>query len=643
MNTMRRIAAFGGTALLVLALCGAFVLPAVADGQNGTTLSATVDVTPHWTITYGWTIDKSVTPNTWNLFRGDSGTSQYTITVTKGGGTEEAWVDGQVCVTNGGAVDTVNLAIEAVLQDGYGSPNDFLTSAPVDVSGYPIIPAGGSHCYNYHVNIPITGGAYPQPHAGGTYKVTANVTITNHSGHLDVPFGPSPSATTEFPASQTLINNTINVDDTNGGSWPFSASGSVTYNKTFTCDGDAGTHNNTATIRETGQSDSASVTVNCYALQVTKDAATSFTRTYQWGIDKSADWSSLTLALNQSYVVNYSVVVGLDTVKYPPNGYVDSDWAVNGTITVKNPAPIDATINSVTDVLPGATVNCGVGVTFPYDLPAGGTLTCSYSADLPDASSGTNTATATLQNYNYDYQMNATVDGTTDFSGSKNFDFSSATMTEKDKCIDVSDTYAGSLGPVCVGDAPKTFTYSRTIGPYSTSGDYTVVNTASFVTKDTGATGNDSWTVNVHVPGGGCSLTIGYWKNHAGFEPQADMVTPLLPQLLGTSGGAKTQNVTTAALAVQFLSFNGSNGVFDASNGINKLYAQLLGAKLDIANGADGSAVASTISAADAFLATHDSTAWSGLSKADKNKVLGWMTTLDNYNNGLIGPGHCSQ
>ncbi len=35
------------------------------------------------TRTYTWKIDKSVTPATWNLFNGDSGTSDYTIAVTR--------------------------------------------------------------------------------------------------------------------------------------------------------------------------------------------------------------------------------------------------------------------------------------------------------------------------------------------------------------------------------------------------------------------------------------------------------------------------------------------------------------------------------------------------------------------------------
>lgn len=590
------------------------------QGQSGTTLTATKTATAKYQRTFHWTIDKSVTPTTFDMFTGDQGTAEYKITVTKDAGVDAAWLEGQICVTNGGAVATENLTIVDELSKNPSST--VIASVNVDVSSNPVLDPGETGCYDYHVDIPSADVT-----VGATYKNTADVTITNHSGHLGTPFGPNPSTTAVLPAV-TLINDNINVDDTNGGSWAFSASGSATYNKTFTCDADEGTHNNTATIRETGQSDGASVTVNCYALEVSKNAATTFRRTYAWAIDKSADQSSLTLALNESFLVNYSVAVSI-------SGYTDSDWKVSGTITVQNPAPIDATINAVADAITSpvipVTLNCGV--TFPYTLAAGGKLTCTYSADLPDGNTHTNTATATLQN---------TPSGTTDFTGKADVKFGTPS-SETDECIDVSDTYAGDLGTVCAVDAPKTFTYSRTIGPYTTPGTYTVDNTASFVTNDQGATDEDQVTVNINVPSAGCSLTIGYWKTHAGFGPQADMMTALLPIQLGTVGGAKSIQVTTAALAVQLLSFNGSNNVFDASNGINKLYAQLLGVKLDIANGSDGSAVASTIAAADAFLATHNSTDWSSLTKPQRNQVLSWVVTLDQYNNGLIGPGHCSQ
>lgn len=139
------------------------------------------------------------------------------------------------------------------------------------------------------------------------------------------------------------------------------------------------------------------------------------------------------------------------------------------------------------------------------------------------------------------------------------------------------------------------------------------------------------------IPSGGCTRTIGYWKTHAGFGPQADVVTPLLPIWLGTMGGLKSIDVTTAQIAVDILS---QNVYGKQSNGITKLYGQLLGAKLNFASGADNS-VASVVTAADAFLATHNYLDWSSLSKADKAMVLGWQSALDDYNNGFTGPEHC--
>jgi hypothetical protein len=77
------------------------------------------------------------------------------------------------------------------------------------------------------------------------------------------------------------------------------------------------------------------------------------------------------------------------------------------------------------------------------------------------------------------------------------------------------------------------------------------------------------------------------------------------------------------------------------SNGITKLYAQLLAAKLNFASDASDGAVADYVTDADAFLAVHDYMDWDGLSDEDKDMVMMWQGTFDDYNNGLIGPGHC--
>ena len=619
---MRFICALAGALVLLMLLVA---MPVAANGQSGTTLSATVDVTPHWTTTYGWTIDKSASPDTLDMFCGDSGTVTYTITVTKDAGTTEAWVDGQICVTNGGAVATEDLAITVDVVKLGGPAPPILASATVDVSGNPVLDPGESGCYNYRIDI-------PSPIAGATYKVTAHITITNHSGHLGEAFGPDPSATTVWPASPTLINDAINVDDTNGGSWLFTDGGSVSYDRTFTCCGDTGTHENTATIRETGQSDPASVTVTCYELEITKDASTSFDRTYLWTIGKSADQSTLTLSKGQQYLINY--VVTVDT-----NGYTDSNWAADGTITVHNPAPIGATITGISDIVSpdiAATVDFS-SVTFPYTLAAGGDLIGTYRASLPDATARTNTATATLQNYGYSPDGSSTATGSTDFSGTADVDFSTATMTEYDECIDVSDTYAGDLGTICLGDAPKTFTYSRWIGPYDTCGEYTVENTATFTGQDPGATGSASRTVNVNVPcAGGCTLTPGYWKTHSEKGPAPyDDTWAQLP------GGADTSFYSSGTTYYQVLWTPPAGG-----NSYYILSSQYIAAQLNVLNGASTPPdIVPAMSFADTFFNTYTPAtagAWKGNS-AMRKQAIAYASVLSDYNSGLIGPGHCSE
>jgi len=134
--------------------------------------------------------------------------------------------------------------------------------------------------------------------------------------------------------------------------------------------------------------------------------------------------------------------------------------------------------------------------------------------------------------------------------------------------------------------------------------------------------------------GQGCTLTIGYWKTHAGFGPQDDEVTPLLSVWLGNL------EVTTAAQAVEILKMKYCGG---SSNGIVKLSAQLLGAKLNIVNGASSTDVDDVIADADAFLEAHDCEYWysDDITKSEKKMILGWHKTLDDYNNGWLGPGHC--
>ena len=431
--------------------------------------------------TFDWTIEKSVSPDSWDLFTGDSGTSDYTVSVNKDEGTDSNWkVTGTIKVTAPDAA-TVNNVTDTVSPD---------IAADVDCPGtFPVqLNAGQSLTCTYSANLP---DASTRTNTAKAISGSVANGVKNGTGTASVDFA---------NATINKVNDSITVNDSYAGAgspWTFSDDGSETYSRTFAC-GESRTVNNTATIQELDKSDSASVKINCYELTVSKDASTSFTKTYKWTIDKSADKSKVTLEVGKDSPVNYSVKVDKTSQ--------NSDFAVSGKITVDNPAPIPAEINTVSDVVsPAINAQVDCGQSFPITVAANDSLTCSYSASLPDKTARTNTATAALQNYDYDSSGGKTANGTTNFSGTAAVDFTNATVTFVDESIDVEDSLQGPLGTVAAADAPKTFTYTRTVGPYESCGNYEVPNTASFVTNDTGTTGNDSWKVDVTVL---CKVTV---------------------------------------------------------------------------------------------------------------------------------------
>ncbi len=333
------------------------------------TVTKTANTT--FTRTYAWTITKSVTPKRWDLFQGDSGTSTYTVAVDKTGYTDSHWaVSGSIKIKN-------NTPFAATITD---VTDDISGVGAVAVScgvGFPYELASGQEL-NCTYNTAL-------PNADARTN-TATATTSGAVG------GGSGTAAVTFGDPTTVVNGAINVTDTNGMSWgPVTDDTSWDYTRTFTCNDDEGTHPNTATITENGASDSASVTVHCYELTVTKDANPTFTRTWDWTITKSGDQSALTLAPGQSFLVNYEVTVTA--------AKTDSAWNVTGEIIVANPAPMPATLTAVNDIV---SPNIAGTVTCPsLTVPANDTLTCTYSAALRDVTGRTNTATASLQNYSY--------------------------------------------------------------------------------------------------------------------------------------------------------------------------------------------------------------------------------------------------
>ena len=183
-------------------------------------------------------------------------------------------------------------------------------------------------------------------------------------------------------------------------------------------------------------------------------------------------------------------------------------------------------------------------------------------------------------------------------------------MNQVDESVTVTDSMGGTLGTVNAAEGPKTFTYTKTIGPYTAAecGSKTVDNTATYTTVDSATTGSASAAVAVTVtcpppPPPKCALPSLAWKLIGLLGP--NYFATLLPQKLGTAGGPKTVNVTSTLQGMSILFKE-----WISTNVVDLLSTEQLAAKLNAASGRDVSSIAATMAAVDAFLATHNASSY---------------------------------
>jgi hypothetical protein len=635
---------------------------------NSAAVLATKTVNPSYDRTYSWTIDKTANPTAWNLFKGDSGTSAYNVSVNSTFQDSNFKLTGTLSLFNGSAsgirVQTANTTDQigiVTLADVSGTMTPIGSAVISNCNTAVLVNPGGNTLpsgQTYHCDYTFAfAGAPPVVPPGST--LANRVTFVTGTGQG------VPTAYTEifsFGLPTNSQNQTVHITDKFDSESPVSLGAvdaaadslPVVFHpapRTFACDTDAGAHTNTAKITETNQTSSASVTVNCYSLSLTKTAATAFKHKWSWTIQKSVDPNSLTLNQGEIQPVGFSVTVNATSA--------DSDWIVTGGITVNNPSPVAATLNSVSDVVSGAgaaTVDCGV--TFPHIIAAGGALNCTYSKALSDATSHTNTATGTLQNHSFSSQGTPTNTGTTDFTGTADVNFAGAVMQEIDECIDVSDTDKGSLGTVCAaGGLPHTFKYQLTFGAAPTAdivlvcGPNQHTNTASFQTNDTQAKGSAGASVNATVQcapinptgpddppsGSGCTYSFGYWKTHndafhGGAKPDPTW------QLIGASA-ENTIFFLSGQTYFETLWTNPSGG-----NGYYILNHQYIAAKLNGLNGATmPSAVQTAFNSATSLFNTYTPAQIGALKGGDslRQQFITLGGILEGFNTGATGPGHC--
>jgi hypothetical protein len=134
--------------------------------------------------------------------------------------------------------------------------------------------------------------------------------------------------------------------------------------------------------------------------------------------------------------------------------------------------------------------------------------------------------------------------------------------------------------------------------------------------------------------GVGCTFTQGYWKTHG-------------PDLCRTGNNSNAWPVSVQANGLQLgtVSYTADElcSIFNTPAGGNGLLAlahQLIAAKLNIANGADPSAIQTVVSDADALIGNLVvPPIGSGFLAPSATDTL--VNALGDYNEGTTGPGHC--
>jgi hypothetical protein len=612
-------------------------------------ISVTKDADTSLTRTYEWDITKTVVPPSWDLFAGESGTSQYTITVNKTGYQDSLWaVAGTITINN-----PANYAI--TLDD----VSDLITLGDIDgnadCGGVIIVPANGSIVCTYSAELPDAAprlntatAAYINVSFDKDGDPTPTGGTTSESGTADVIFDEATDITEVYDQVNVTDDYATPATDDDLPFGPLNDGGSVNYERTFTCNADEGDYHNVATIDETGDSNDADVSVTCYTPTIDKTANGDFDRNWTWSIDKKV-WSynddmyvdgplSLEFAASQgNFIATYQVSV--------EGNSADSNYRIeNGTITIHNPHPTRTMdLTAVTDSL-DLTVVCPA-----LSVPAGGSLACSYSYGPGSEQPSQNTAAATQQLYDFASDGTATADGTATYDVTVDVEY---TINEYDECIDVTDDLSVNgvlvrdgllVGEVCGNDDGTKTTH--TFAPYT----YTMAlecntvtrvnNVASYISNNTANSGSDDVNIEITVEcPTGCTLTIGYWKTHSDQGPAPINEDKGTWSILGDYDGDGIEGQEAEDL-ISGLTWYEAFWTAPQGSVWYNLAHQYMGAYLNVANGADDMLVAVALGEAKDWLETN--TPGARLKGSDRKEAGDLQALFASYNEGDLGPNHC--
>jgi len=617
-NSLRRAAGLALAATL-----------AASAAHAQTALQVDVDAAGTFDRSFDWSIEKSVTPENSDRFIGETQALDFTIAVTKGAEEDSGFeVSGSADIHNPGTSDATITGITIM----YGA------SVVTHACSVGTLAGGATQVCNFSFN------------PTDATELTLSVDVAT-SGDIA---GGSDSVEVDF-AAPDVTNASVTVEDSNlVDPLVFNESGMHAYSQVVPCsaDGNSVTIDNTATIVETQDSDTAHARIACHVVRIKeRNGFADAGRLWIWEIDKKLPPElelPLMLAAGDSFDVDYTITV--DAVSE-----VTADDTVTGNVKIVNTHPfvdgelnsVAVTIETVENSMTVATVDCGGPP--PFLVPdsesvdsvvTDGMLTCTFEATVP-AGETAEWMHVVVEQQLYDYAA----DGTPTANGVKVLSGTSAinqggSGTETDECIDVSDAFDGAapvfVDEVCADETPLDLQFTGTINVTAESEcEFEVPNVASFLTNDTGTEGSDEVLVTVvrtDCGEAGCTRTQGYWKTHSiyGPAPYDDTWAVIGEDTAFFLSGLSWYEVMWTAPS-------GGNAYFQLAH-------QYIAAVLNMEAGASAPPeVLDAIEEATGLFETWTDEQIGALrgNNATRQQFNALAELLDSYNMGAIGPGHC--
>ncbi|MFC0876151.1 hypothetical protein ACE01N_06135 [Saccharicrinis sp. FJH2] len=568
-------------------------------------------------LSYDWTISKSASVDELNLMAGEESAIDYTISVDKTGSMTYYAIKGTVYITNTNPDDYLFVT---VMEQVNGSQ---VMLEGANMYGYATIPPASTSEFTYT----LTSAEKPADGMAITFMANA---YTDQVKSVTYSFNSINNIT-------AIENDTVTVTDSYGNMvWnDVDTSAVFTYSRPvytydlIQSDFMNGIYNytlpNTAKIIEVNKSASASVKINCYAPVVSQNTIGTFERSCNWSVNKTSDSTNYTVTQGETVDIPFEVKVDA-TVS-------DDNYSMDGTIHVYNPHPTEVMSVELSDLFNYEQIPLEQSV---IQIDPVSTKSISFSLLLNEAQNGYNSVIAQLNGISFTSLQNVTYNAPADVKN--------GTVTIFDSMLE------SPLGDVTYSDQlPVYFNYVISKGPdfsgetesiqniVTISGDNDTIITTStcevLITVEPDNGTDPEPDPDPEPTGAGCTLTPGYWKTHSSESGKYDIKWTNLPDL-DQDGNNEYEKEIFYTSDMTYLEVISSPTVSSCYIILGRAFGA---AYLNILAGSDPSAVTDEISQAMELLSGYS------IETAEEAReiFLSVASTLDKYNNGIIGPGHC--